>query len=94
MLQSISFYASPAPGSRLEEKGYDGEGVLFCDVPDVEAFLRDRLGEKGLILDMIDRISPLTPNDVFQLPPKVQILLRQKGWYMVFRQHRDPPDED
>jgi hypothetical protein len=93
VLQSIGFYASPAPGSWIEKKGYDGNGILICDVPDPEAFLRDRLGEKNLVLDGIDQILPLRPDEIDQLPPQLKDQFHRRGWCMVFRQYQSPPEE-
>ncbi|MCE0521494.1 MAG: hypothetical protein LV480_01110 [Methylacidiphilales bacterium] len=84
MLQAYSFHAEPIPGHALESGLENGRGFIIADMPDVEAFLRDRLGERGLAATECHFTDRPAKERLSNLPNELKSDLENKGWCIMF----------
>jgi len=90
MFRMLDFKASPLPGCQIKGHGPNGIAVLICDASDPEAFLREQLGKKALVLDELVSIMSLTQDEVEHLPDSIRPHLFQTGWCMLLQEDLQP----
>ncbi len=86
MLVAYSFTAEPTIGHESEEVIESVRGFIICSAPDPDAFVRDRLGERGLTIVEVHYTDHPSPAGLSNLPEKERQDLDRDGWCIVLQE--------